>query len=471
MGAHTVFPCLGLVVEPDRMYSQVVPVSFNVTMAALGPVAATSNSNTGSMTSPSKASGAPSQKRSFLMLTHQKDGEFALCSLAPESQPNQTLDLVFLEGETIHFRVVGEQAIHLTGYYFEDLDEGAGVSCGGGYDSEEIEAELNGEDIEDTDSERDDTEEDGDEDEDEEVDSDMADFINDEELDEDDVSDSETATETEGEQSETEVRRKRILSRKPKSHPRIKEVTSDEAETDEDEDEDEERDFEVLSVSEDSQVEHSDEDDEDEDDEEEGSTEEESEDEEVDSDEAGSVDMSPGRKTASKKSPQQPEAAKRTKIEVNSPQEEKKKTASSSMISPAASSPAAGSPAKGTTPNGKNKTLPSGLQIEDIKLGAGIKAQKGRRVTISYTMLANSNKSPSSSSAPAASGTFQFNLGDADVAKGIAIGVQGMALGGERRLVIPATMIDEKARPVLPKSGNCILHVKLDAVQPASKSS
>jgi hypothetical protein len=56
--------------EPGKMYSQEVPVSFRITMATLGPEAF------------DKTAEKPA--RSCVMLTHQKDGEFALCSLRPD---------------------------------------------------------------------------------------------------------------------------------------------------------------------------------------------------------------------------------------------------------------------------------------------------------------------------------------------------------------------------------------------------
>ncbi len=94
----------GLVVEPGKIYSQKVPEAFRITMATLGPAAA-------------KESAA--ERRSVLMLTHHKDGEFALCSLTQGAHEQQQLDLVFNEGEMIHIRVEGALGVHLTGNYVE----------------------------------------------------------------------------------------------------------------------------------------------------------------------------------------------------------------------------------------------------------------------------------------------------------------------------------------------------------------
>ncbi|PJF17122.1 FK506-binding protein [Paramicrosporidium saccamoebae] len=373
----------GLVMEPGKMYSQEVPVSFWITMAALGPEAF------------EKTTEKPA--RSQVKLTHQKDGEFTLCTL----RPDMALDLVFLEGETIHLRVVGENSVHLTGYYIDDVEDRDPYAR---FDSEELDAEMNGEDIEESDECCEHSEED---DEDEETEDEMADFI-------DDGSADESADEK--------------VSRKTRT---IREITSDE---------DSEMDDEYLS-----EEDYDTEDGTEEDIEDDGCNFSGSADEEIDSDEAGSVDMiSKARKMASSEAP-----SKKSKVEKPSAKVqavEKKKAVLPS-------------------PKPVNTTLQGGIKVEDIKVGAGIKAQKSRKVDISYTVTGEDNKPVES-----AGKTLTFNLGDSKVLKALSSGITGMALGGVRKLVVPSNMAQEGLQPALTKGSNYTITVTLNKVEPSFKA-
>ena len=417
------------------MYSQVVPVSFKITSAALGPEAGNKE-------------GGIKAGRSVVMLTHQKDGEFALCSLQPNNNHSQVLDLAFLEGETIHLRVMGDNAVHLTGYYFEDANEST-HGLAGCYDDEELEAEENGEDLDDY------SEENDDEDEDDESDSEMDDFI---------VDDEEEVDEA------CESRRTKV---KGKPHSRVQEITLEEEDDDDDDDEYEsDIDIESESESESEQVkDYSTEDDEQDDSDFRGPDSEHDDgnddDEEIDSDDAGSVDMSPGKR--SKKhaivSKTSKTNAKRAKVDVQqSPVEikespKKENTPVTNTKSPASAKHAVTN--AGIQPPAVNKTFSSGLKVEDIKVGAGIKAKKGRMVTISYTVTDEKGENVSSDR------ELTFDLADTKIAKGMLLGVQGMALGGERRIIVPSNMIDDQTKPKLSQSGNCVINMKLESVKPS----
>ena len=57
---------------------------------------------------------------------------------------------------------------------------------------------------------------------------------------------------------------------------------------------------------------------------------------------------------------------------------------------------------------------------------------------------------------------FSFKLGKGEVIKGWDIGVAGMAIGGERRLTIPAHLAyGSKALPGIPANSKLIFDVKL----------
>ena len=78
------------------------------------------------------------------------------------------------------------------------------------------------------------------------------------------------------------------------------------------------------------------------------------------------------------------------------------------------------------------------LKIEDIKVGTGDEAVKGKKVTVNYLgTLTNGTKFDSSYDR----GTpFTFNLGAGQVIKGWDMGVAGMKVGGKRRLTIPSSL-------------------------------
>jgi len=84
----------------------------------------------------------------------------------------------------------------------------------------------------------------------------------------------------------------------------------------------------------------------------------------------------------------------------------------------------------------KKKTLQNGLVIEDITVGTGAKAKAGKRVGVRYIgKLAKNGKvfDQNTKGSP-----FKFNLGKGEVIKGWDLGVNGMNVGGVRRLTIPA---------------------------------
>lgn len=57
---------------------------------------------------------------------------------------------------------------------------------------------------------------------------------------------------------------------------------------------------------------------------------------------------------------------------------------------------------------------------------------------------------------------FSFKLGKGEVIKGWDIGVEGMAVGGERRLTIPASLAyGSKSIPGIPGNSTLIFDVKL----------
>jgi len=83
-------------------------------------------------------------------------------------------------------------------------------------------------------------------------------------------------------------------------------------------------------------------------------------------------------------------------------------------------------------------TTPSGMTIEDVVVNAGAVAAAGQQVTVHYTgWLTNGDKFDSSKDR---GDPFVFPLGAGRVIKGWDEGVQGMKVGGKRKLTIPPAL-------------------------------
>lgn len=108
---------------------------------------------------------------------------------------------------------------------------------------------------------------------------------------------------------------------------------------------------------------------------------------------------------------------------------------------------------------------PSGLYTEDTSLGVGPLATKGSTVDVQYTgWLADGTKFDSSNpNAP-----ISFRLGDGRVIRGWDEGIQGMRVGGKRRLLIPSDLGygARGAGGVIPPNANLIFDVELVGVKP-----
>ena len=84
-------------------------------------------------------------------------------------------------------------------------------------------------------------------------------------------------------------------------------------------------------------------------------------------------------------------------------------------------------------------TTPSGLQYEDTIAGTGEQARAGQQVSVHYTgwLFQDGQAGKKFDSSKDRNEPFGFALGAGRVIKGWDEGVQGMRVGGTRRLVIP----------------------------------
>ena len=108
---------------------------------------------------------------------------------------------------------------------------------------------------------------------------------------------------------------------------------------------------------------------------------------------------------------------------------------------------------------------PSGLEIEELAVGDGATAAKGQRVTVHYTgWLTNGSKFDSSKDR---NDPFTFGLGQGQVIRGWDEGVQGMKVGGKRKLTIPSELGygARGAGGVIPPNAVLVFEVELLGVQ------
>ena len=109
----------------------------------------------------------------------------------------------------------------------------------------------------------------------------------------------------------------------------------------------------------------------------------------------------------------------------------------------------------------KTVTTASGLQYEDVKVGTGETANAGRMVSVHYTgWLTDGRKFDSSKDRGQ---PFDFPLGGGRVIKGWDEGVQGMQVGGVRKLTIPSNLAygSRGAGGVIPPDATLVFEVEL----------
>ena len=106
-------------------------------------------------------------------------------------------------------------------------------------------------------------------------------------------------------------------------------------------------------------------------------------------------------------------------------------------------------------------TTESGLTYEDLVQGDGAEATAGKRVSVHYTgWLTDGSKFDSSVDR---NSPFEFSLGAGMVIRGWDEGVQGMKIGGKRKLTIPPQLGygERGAGGVIPPNATLVFDVEL----------
>jgi FK506-binding nuclear protein len=120
-----------------------------------------------------------------------------------------------------------------------------------------------------------------------------------------------------------------------------------------------------------------------------------------------------------------------------------------------------GTAKKDSTPSRQlvNKCLPNGLEIKDFSLGNGVRAKKGQRVGISYKGKLMNNTIFEETKG---NDIHYFTIGKREVIPGLDLGVEGMSLGGIRRLQVPSHLgYGEKSQKNVPPNSPLTFEVKL----------
>ena len=109
----------------------------------------------------------------------------------------------------------------------------------------------------------------------------------------------------------------------------------------------------------------------------------------------------------------------------------------------------------------KTQILPSGLRITELEVGTGAEAVAGQTVEVHYRGTLENGKQFDASYDRGK--PFTFPLGRGQVIKGWDEGVQGMKVGGKRKLVIPPELGygSRGAGGVIPPNATLIFEVEL----------
>jgi FKBP-type peptidyl-prolyl cis-trans isomerase FkpA len=105
------------------------------------------------------------------------------------------------------------------------------------------------------------------------------------------------------------------------------------------------------------------------------------------------------------------------------------------------------------------------LQAEDMVVGTGAEATKGKLVSVHYTGWLTDGKKFDSSKDRGQ--PFQFPLGRGHVIQGWDQGVEGMKVGGKRKLTIPPELGygAQGAGGVIPANATLVFEVELLGVR------
>ena len=117
-----------------------------------------------------------------------------------------------------------------------------------------------------------------------------------------------------------------------------------------------------------------------------------------------------------------------------------------------------------TPKSATKRTIGGGVMVEDLIVGTGPVAKRGRPVSVYYVgrLKQNNKQFDATTGGPG----FKFRLGGKEVIKGWDVGVEGMKVGGKRRITCPPHMAygARGSPPVIPPNSALVFDVTLKNV-------
>jgi FKBP-type peptidyl-prolyl cis-trans isomerase len=120
------------------------------------------------------------------------------------------------------------------------------------------------------------------------------------------------------------------------------------------------------------------------------------------------------------------------------------------------------------SPSAPNVTTTSAPYSQtDLVIGTGTVAATGNQLTVAYAGWLHDSSKPDAKGTQFDAGTIPFQLGAGRVIRGWDIGLVGMRVGGQRRLVIPPDLAYGSAGspPAIPPNATLVFDVTLNNVQ------
>lgn len=124
--------------------------------------------------------------------------------------------------------------------------------------------------------------------------------------------------------------------------------------------------------------------------------------------------------------------------------------------------------------NAPSVKLPSGVEYQDMTLGSGATPHDGDRVAVHYSLYYNGLEVESSrDSSGLAARPYGFNWGTekgtGSICKGVQLGMEGMQIGGRRKITVPADLAFGKKGlpPFIPGDATVLFDVSIWSIKPA----
>jgi len=118
--------------------------------------------------------------------------------------------------------------------------------------------------------------------------------------------------------------------------------------------------------------------------------------------------------------------------------------------------------------------LPSGVEYQDMSIGSGATPQLGDRVAVHYSLYYNGLEVESSrDSSGLAARPYGFNWGSGSgsgsICKGVQLGMEGMQIGGRRKITVPSELAFGKKGlpPFIPGDATVLFDVSIWSIKPA----